>query len=157
VAVVVAVAVAIAVAIRLVPSVSEVAPSAHAPRWDLPARVIVGTTLVVTLTTFAPILGARLSGLAATYPVYVTTLTVFAHRQTGPSAAMALLRGLVLGLYGWLGFFTIALTVMPSFGILPGATLAVLGALAIQGGSLRLLRDTLTRPVREAVVGESVP
>ena len=153
----VAVAVVIAVAIRLVRAGAESGPRRRSPRWDIPARMIVGTTLVITLTTFAPILGARVSGLAATYPVYVTTLTVFAHRETGPAAAAALLRGLVLGLFGWLGFFVIVLTSMPIVGVLPAAGLAIAGALAIQGASLRLLRGSLTRPVREAVMSESVP
>jgi len=119
--------------------------------------VIVGTSLVVGLTTLAPALGARLSGLAATYPVYVTTLTVFAHREGGPGAALALLRGLVLGLYGWLGFFTIALIAMPAIGVVPAAACAVVGALGIQAVTLRLLGGSITAGVREAVVGETVP
>jgi hypothetical protein len=155
--VVVGVGLAMAAAIALVPAAPEVARPGRPPSWDLPARVLVGTALIVGLTTLAPALGARLSGLAATYPVYVTTLTVFAHRQAGPGAAVALLRGLVLGLYGWLGFFTIALTAMPAIGVLPAAACAVVGALAIQGFSLRLLGGSITAGVREAVVSETVP
>lgn len=151
------VAVAITAAIALVPLGQDVAAGAHPPPWDLPARVLVGTTLIVGLTTLAPALGARLSGLASTYPVYVTTLTVFAHRQSGPGSAVALLRGLVLGLYGWLGFFTIVLTALPIIGILPAAACAVAGALAIQGVVLRLFGSSITAGVREAVVGETVP
>ena len=155
--VVIGVGLAMAAAIALVPAAPEVARPGRPPSWDLPARVLVGTALIVGLTTLAPALGARLSGLAATYPVYVTTLAVFAHRQAGPGAAVALLRGLVLGLYGWLGFFTIALTAMPAFGILPAAAFAVVGALAIQAVSLRLLGGSITAGVREAVVSETVP
>ena len=155
--VVIGVAVAMAVAIALVPAAPDVGRGGRPPRWDLPARVLVGTALIVGLTTLAPALGARLSGLAATYPVYVTTLTVFAHRQAGPGAAVALLRGLVLGLYGWLGFFTIVLTAMPLIGILPAAACAVGGALVIQGVLLRLLGGSITAGVRQAVVNETVP
>ena len=126
-------------------------------RWDLPARVIVGTTIVVGLSAFAPVLGARVSGLAATYPVYVSTLTVFAHRQDGPGAATALLRGLVLGLYGWLGFFVILLVTMPLVGALPAFVTATSGRPRDPGGLARTLRDSLTPGVREAVVNESVP
>ena len=155
--VVAGVAIAMALAIRFVPAAPDVGPGRRPPSWDLTARVIVGTVLVVGLTTLAPALGARLSGLAATYPVYVSTLTVFAHREAGPGAAVALLRGLVLGLYGWLGFFTIVLTTMPRIGILPAAACAVAGALAIQAVSLRLLGGSITAGVREAVVSETVP
>jgi hypothetical protein len=155
--VVVGVGLAMAAAIALVEAPPEVVRPGRPPRWDLPARVLVGTALIVGLTTLAPALGARLSGLVATYPVYVTTLTVFAHRQAGAGAALALLRGLVLGLYGWLGFFTIALATMPVIGILPAAACAVVGALAIQAVSLRLLGGSITAGVREAVVSETVP
>jgi len=153
----VGVGLAMAAAIALVPAAPEVVSGGRPPAWDLPARVLVGTALIVGLTTLAPALGARLSGLAATYPVYVTTLTVFAHRQAGSGAAVALLRGLVLGLYGWLGFFTIVLTAMPVIGILPAAGCAVAGALAIQGLSLRLLGGSISAGVRAAVVSETVP
>lgn len=155
--VVVGVGAAMAIAIVTVPAAPEVGRGGRVPTWDLPARIVVGTTLVVGLTALAPTLGARLSGLAATYPVYVTTLTVFAHRQAGSGAAVALLRGLVLGLYGWLGFFTVILVAMPLVGVLPAAACAVAGALAIQAVSLRLLGGSITAGVREAVVGETVP
>ena len=151
------VGVAMALAIALVPAASDVPAGGRPPAWDLPARVVVGTALIVGLTTLAPALGARLSGLAATYPVYVTTLTVFAHRQAGSGAAVALLRGLVLGLYGWLGFFTIVLSLMPVIGVLPAAACAVAGALLIQGVSLRLLGGSISAGVRQAVVSETVP
>ena len=150
------VALAMLAAILFVPA----APAVHGskpPAWDLPARVIVGTTLVVGISALAPVLGARVAGLAATYPVYVSTLTVFAHRQDGPGAANALLRGLVLGLYGWLGFFVVVLVAMPVIGALPGFVVAVVGALTIQGISLHFMRDALTPAVREAAVNESVP
>ena len=143
-------------AILLVPSAPAVRGS-RPPVWDLPARVIVGTVLVVGISALAPVLGARLSGLAATYPVYVSTLTLFAHRQDGPGAAMALLRGLVLGLYGWLGFFVILLVLMPAIGALPAFAAAVIAALAIQGISLWLLGGSLSAAVREAAANESVP
>ena len=152
----VGVALAMLAAIVFVPSVPAVHGS-RPPAWDLPARMLVGTTIVVGISALAPVLGARVSGLAATYPVYVSTLTVFAHRQDGPGAANALLRGLVLGLYGWLGFFVVLLTAMPAIGVPVGFVLAVAGALAIQGVSLHFMRDALTPAVREAAVNESVP
>jgi hypothetical protein len=150
------VATAMLAAILFVPSVPAVHGS-KPPTWDLPARVLVGTTIVVGISALAPVLGARVSGLAATYPVYVSTLTVFAHRQDGPGAASALLRGLVLGLYGWLGFFVVLLVAMPMIGVLPAFGAAVAGALTIQGVSLHFMRDALTPAVREAAVNESVP
>ena len=39
------------------------------------------------------------------YPVYAAVLTVFAHRGSGPGAAVAVLRGVVLGLFAFATFF----------------------------------------------------
>jgi len=60
---------------------------AAAPGWDIPVRMIVATVLIFSLTELAPLLGAQLSGLAATYPVFAAVLAAFAHRARGRSAA----------------------------------------------------------------------
>jgi hypothetical protein len=128
---------------------------ARPPRWDLPARILVGTVLIVALTTVAPFLGPRASGLISTYPVYVTTLTFFAHRQGGASSVAAMQRGLVLGLFGWLAFWTALLTILPVAGVAAGFTAAIAAALAVQGASYRILGASTVATVRE--VGEVVP
>ena len=70
----------------------------------------------------------------------MTTLTVFAHREGGSSAAVAMLRGLILGLFGWLAFYSVLLTSLPALGV--GAFGgAILAALAVQAVSLRVLRS----------------
>jgi hypothetical protein len=51
----------------------------------------------------------------------------------------------------------ILLVGLPSIGTLPAFVAAIVAALVIQGASLRVLRDSLTPGVREAVVNESVP
>jgi hypothetical protein len=100
----------------------------------------VGTALIVGLTTLAPVLGPTASGLVATYPVYVTTLTFFAHRQGGPASVVALQRGLIIGLFGWLAFFAALLSILPTGGVGPAFAAAIAAALAVQAVSLRLLR-----------------
>src|SRR5438067_7414101 len=44
------------------------------PAWDLPARMAIATALVLLLTEIAPLLGARLSGMLATYPLFGAVL-----------------------------------------------------------------------------------
>ena len=90
------------------------------------------TGLVLALTAVAPLVGARMSGLLATYPLFGAVLAAFAHRLSGATAAGRVLRGLLIGLFGFTGFF-------------------LLLALAIQGGSLwamRRLRPKVT-PLRQ--------
>lgn len=135
-----AVGVTLVATLRLLPP----SPAAYAvtrpPRWDLPARMVVGTALIVGLTTLAPVLGPTSSGLVATYPVYLTTLTLFAHRQGGPASVIAMQCGLVLGLFGWLAFLTALLSILPTGGVGAAFPAAIAAALAVQAVSLRLLR-----------------
>jgi hypothetical protein len=135
-----AVGLALLLTLRLLPPSASTHRAARPPRWDLPIRIVVGTMLIVGLTTIAPILGPTASGLAATYPVYVTTLTLFAHRQGGPEAAIAMQRGLVMGLFGWLAFWVALLSMLAPGGILPAFAAAIAAALVVQAISLRLLR-----------------
>src|SRR5712691_12062805 len=58
------------------------------PWWDLPARMLVATVFVLALTSAAPALGSRLSGLLSPFPVYAAVLCVFAHRLQGVAAAI---------------------------------------------------------------------
>jgi hypothetical protein len=76
----VAALIAFAVALLTMPRSGSVPVNATPPaRWDLPARAIVATALVLLLTGVATAIGARLTGLPAVYPVYAAVLTVFAH------------------------------------------------------------------------------
>lgn len=87
------------------------------PKWDIPARMIVATTFVVLLTTFADLLGPQLSGLISTFPIFGVVFASFTHSQQGAKAAANLMRGIVLGSVAYAFFF---LTI--------GATLTHLGA-----------------------------
>ena len=110
------------------------------PRWDIPARIAVATALVLGLTELAPLFGARLSGLLATYPLFAVVLAAFAHRLSGAAAAERVLRGLLIGLFGFAGFFVVLAESIERIGIAAAFAAATATALAIQGGSLWLLR-----------------
>jgi hypothetical protein len=113
---------------------------ARRPRWDIPARMVVATALVLGLTAFAPYVGARLSGLFATYPVFAAVLAAFSHRGRGPAAAIQVLRGLLIGLFAFTGFFALLASTIDRIGIAASFAAATLLALAIQGCSLWLMR-----------------
>jgi len=120
---------------------AQVTPMAL-PWWDLPARMIVATTLVVALTSFSSVLGPRLTGLLATLPIYASTLSVFAQQLQGSAAAARVQRGLMLGLYSFAGFYLFLGATLVPLGIAIGFSGAIGVALLIQGGSLRVLRCT---------------
>lgn len=130
------------IALRLMPPDRSTAPAApmNLPWWDLPARMIVVTALVLFLTTFSASLGPRLTGLLATFPVYASTLSAFAHHLQGPAAAARVQRGLLLGLFSFAGFYLwLGLTLQP-WDMAIGFGGAIIVALLIQGASLWVLR-----------------
>lgn len=106
------------------------------PRWDLPARMVVATAFVVALTALAPALGARLAGLLAPFPLYASVLAVFAHRIEGAVPAIGVLRGLLLGLFGFAAFFFVLALMLGGQGIGLAFLAAIAVALAVQGASL---------------------
>jgi hypothetical protein len=114
--------------------------AAPLPRWDLPARMLIATLLVLAITESAHVLGPRVSGVLATFPVYAAILTVFAHRTPLAAAAPAVqvLRGLLWGLFGFASFFVILAALIERAGIAAAFVAASAGALAIQTLSLRL-------------------
>lgn len=110
------------------------------PRWDVPARMAAATSVVLVLTAAAPFLGARLSGLLATYPILTAVLAVFAHRLQGPVAATEVLRGLLFGLFAFSGFFFCLAVLVGRTGIGPAFAVAAGVALVVQAGSLVAVR-----------------
>ncbi len=130
------------ITLRLMPpdqAPSQVTPMTL-PWWDLPARMIVVTALVLALTSFSTVLGPRLTGLLATFPVYASTLSAFAQHLQGPDAAARVQRGLLLGLFSFAGFYVFLATMLQPFGIAIGFCGAIIVALLIQGGSLFVLQ-----------------
>jgi hypothetical protein len=133
------VVITLVLALRSMPGGSAVASTQPPPRWDIPARMVVTTVLVVALTETAPVLGPRLSGVLATFPVYAAILTVFAHRA-GSAAAVQVLRGLLVGLLSFAGFFVALGGLIDRLGVAGSFVAATAAALAIQAASFVLVR-----------------
>ena len=133
--------VALAVGLVLLPRRRATTSPPPPPAWDLPARMVITTVLVLLITGAATTLGPRLSGVLATFPVYAAILTVFAHRGS-TAAAVQVLRGLLLGLFAFAGFFVVLGTLLEPLGLAAGFALATVAALAIQGASLALVLGT---------------
>ncbi len=127
---------AILVTLRVLPASTSGPPAARHPAWDMPARVIVGTVLVVSLTTVAPLLGPTVSGIVTTFPVYVSVLSVFAFLHGGRPAAIGTLRGALIGLPGTVAFYLpihyliVGAGIGPAFALSMAIT-AVIGAMAL--------------------------
>jgi hypothetical protein len=110
------------------------------PAWDLPGRAVAATALVLLLTGAAPILGARLSGLLSTFPVFANVLAAFSHAHNGPGTSAVLLRGIVLASFGFAGFFFVVGWGLPRWGIGFTFTVATVIAMSLSWMTYRLDR-----------------
>ena len=131
---------ALVIALLLMPKDARSSSAAPLPRWDLPARVAVTTALVLVLTGLAPVLGPPLTGLLATFPLYGAILAGFAHHLQGPGPATRVLRGLLLGLFAFAGFFLVLALSIERTGIARAFAAAIAAALILQSGALWIVR-----------------
>ena len=137
---------AIAGVIQLLPAPVGPSPVRDHPAWDLPARILVGTTLVVGLTTLAPRLGPVASGIVATFPAYVSVLAVFEHLRGGRLAGLGVLRGLLVGLFGTVAFHVVIHGMVVPFGVAVAFPVAIAVTAVIGAVALRRVRAGLAVP-----------
>ena len=104
--------------------------------------MVVATLIVGVLVGVAPALGPRFTGMLSPFPVYAAILTVFAHRAQGAPAAIGVMRGLLAGLFGFVGFFVVVAGGIERVGIAMAFVIATLVALAAQLVSLRGVRSS---------------
>ncbi len=123
--------------IPMIPKGSAVVPAASTSRWDIPARMLIATAFVFTLTTSASRLGPQLSGLLTPFPIFGSVLAVFAHRQQGAGAARNFLRGHASSLFGFAAFFLVVGALLPGCSTLWTYLLATLAAVVVNGITLR--------------------
>ena len=135
------VTVGLTAAMLMMPRGQEARRHAPPPAWDILARMVVATTLVLALTAAAATLGPRLSGLLATFPVYAGILAVFGHRHDGPGPATRALRGLLAGLFSFAAFFAVIAALIERVGTAPAFAAALLVTVALQGLALALVRE----------------
>lgn len=147
---VVVVPVVLLLALRMLPPFpARAETSVRPPRWDLPARAVVATAIVLVLAAAATTIGARLTGLLAVYPLYSAVLASFAHRREGRAAAVGLLRGLLIGLFSFAAFYVVLAYALPRIGIAGAFASALAAALVVQAASL----GRVVRPRYAGAVG----
>jgi hypothetical protein len=127
---------ALFLALRSLPPM-ESSGSRKAPdTWDLPLRMAAAAALVWGLTRLAQSVPPNLSGLLTPFPVASTVLAVFAHRQGGGEAAVAVLKGLLLALNAFAAFCAVLALTLGRLQTALAFTLALGAAIAVQGAVL---------------------
>lgn len=134
-------ALGLALGVRLLPAAEEGPPGPATDRRGAPLpypielglRTAATAGLVVALTTASSGLGPDLSGLLTPFPVASTVLLVAAHVTQGPRAAIALLRGFLTGMWGFVLFCAAVAWATIPFGVVPAFALGLAGVLTVQG------------------------
>ena len=124
----------------LMPHVGSDTVLSRRTRWELPARMLSATALVIMITGFAPLLGPQLTGLLSPFPIYATTLAVFTHRSQGGEEAVKLLRGLVVGSFTFITFFLILSSTILTCGMTLSFLMAIGVSLLTHIVSLQVLK-----------------
>lgn len=125
------------VAPRVFPQRSFELSAATPSRLELPARMLAGALLSVTVTASAQRLGPAFSGLFSVFPVMALVFGVFSHLAWGAGGAIRLLSGMVPGFYAFTVFCLAAALALPRIGVGAGFALALGCALVVQGATFR--------------------
>ena len=112
--------------------------SGRAPVWDIPLRMATAAALVWMLAQLSGVVGARVSGLLAPFPVAVTIMSTFTHRHDGAVAARQFLRSLITGLSSFAVFFLAAGVLLPLLDLPLAFLVATLGALVTHAVTWRV-------------------
>jgi len=103
------------------------------PAWDLPARIILATSIVLLLTTGANTLGSEWSGLLSPFPIFTFVMVTFSHRQGGATAVRRFIQGVSLGLFSYVAFFLVIRSLVDGSNLWLVYALATLAALLVNG------------------------
>jgi hypothetical protein len=116
------------------------------PWWDLPARALSALVLVLAVTIAADALGPTLSGQLAAFPVLTSVLLVFTHLTRGAVEVQLLIRGFLLGFYGFAVFSLVLALVLDELSTGESFALATAAATATQLAMSARLRRRSSGP-----------
>ena len=99
---------------------------------NLALRMLATALLVALLSTAAVLGGPLLGGLLAGLPVLASVLAVFTHRREGPQSVIALLRGMLSGMAGFVGFCAVVAWLIVPIGVAAAFIAATAAAVGLQ-------------------------
>lgn len=127
-------------AIRAMPRDLPVGPPPGPMRFDLPLRMACGVALVLLITGLAELLGPRVAGVLAMFPILGTVITVFSHRSAGAAFVVTLLRGMLWGNFAMMSFCATLAALLPWLPLAVAFAGALAAALAAHGVVQLVLR-----------------
>lgn len=125
------------------------------PRGEIVVRMLFAFAIAATATLLAASMGTRLSGILLAFPISGTVLPAFTLALYGAAAANQLVRGFMLGLFGFAVFFYVVASLLPVTGMVvtyvAASAVAVLVTLIITHlhDRLGLARQPLEQPANK--------
>ncbi len=110
------------------------ASRATPPAWDIPARMVAATTLVIVLTGVSALLGPSWTGALSPFPVFTAVLGTFIHRHDGAGPVRFFLWGVLVGLISFAAFFLVVGLLLPANPLV--TTYSMAGACALSSNLL---------------------
>jgi hypothetical protein len=123
---------------RLAPAGEAVEPAGRAG-GSLRLRMALAAALVVAITALAPLVGPVLAGVVTCFPLIGALLAVFAQREQGPEAAIAVCRGLLVGLVSFAGFALVLMGLLARLPVVAAFAVAIAATLTVQAASVRVV------------------
>lgn len=111
---------------RAIPQPRDARPPGRLPWWDIPARMLATSVLVLVINLSSDLLGPTLSGIVATFPVIMTVIGTFTHAQWGGGATIVLFRAILLSLLSFVLFFLVVAETVGEIGLVQSYGLATL-------------------------------
>ena len=105
--------------------------SATPPPWDVPARLLTSTAMVIAVTLGARLIGPGYSGLFSTIPAIAWPLIVFAHQQEGREQAIVVVLGVLKGTLGLVAFYLIVYAMLPTHSLASTSITGLLVAVSL--------------------------
>lgn len=99
---------------------------------ELLIRMLAGATITLVVTMSAEMLGPRLSGLFAVFPVLASVFAYFSHRYSGAGLAIDLLRAMAKGFYAFAVFCFVVSFALPIIGIAHSFLIALASTILVQ-------------------------
>jgi hypothetical protein len=123
--------VGLAIAVLSMPRLPRATGPVKIPRGEVAIRMLIALAIAAAAAIGATTFGARTSAILLTFPISGSVLPAFTRALYGGQATVQLLRGFVLGLFGFAAFFFIVPMTLESLGIVPSYLLATVFAILV--------------------------
>ncbi len=118
------------------------------PGDRIAVRMAVTASLVAALATSTELFGPLVGGMLAALPALASVLAVFTHRRDGSEGVVGLLRGMLSGMAGFVGFCAVIVMLIVPAGTVAAFAAATVTAIGLQALALNRRRQLFRQPLR---------